>query len=357
MKPAFESITRQLSVRTIVVLFVAIMLVSSSSSLFAQSPQLTLADLLIGLRSKKVSLEERNVILSGAVASRGVTFSLTPEIERELLSTGAKMTLLDTIRKKAPIVKVSTVSNPDPKPVTPPPPDFSFFEKRAATEATAGNAVAAIADYSKAIELNSGAISSYLGRGAAHFGKGSFDLAINDFNKVLETLPKNTIALSGRAASFEAAGKLELAKVDLSKVLELEPENQAAKNNLSRVQIELDKIAEAQKPKPEPPVAQPKPVKPDFVDVGAFTEANAIRMVKPVYSVMASRSNIGGKVTVELVVDENGKVISAKAISGHTMLRSESENAAMRSQFKPQMWNGQPIAAKGVITYNFVSQR
>src|SRR5215213_10292070 len=150
MKPAFESITRRLPVRTIVVLFVAIMLVSSSSSLFAQSPQLTLADLLIGLRSKKVSLDERNVILSGAVASRGVTFSLTPEIERELLSTGAKMTLLDSIRKKAPIVKVSTVSNPEPKPVPPPPPpDFSFYEKRAATAASSGNAAAAITDFQK----------------------------------------------------------------------------------------------------------------------------------------------------------------------------------------------------------------
>jgi hypothetical protein len=54
MKPAFESTARPIPYQAILVLFAAIMLVSSSSSVLAQSPQLTLADLLIGLRSKKL---------------------------------------------------------------------------------------------------------------------------------------------------------------------------------------------------------------------------------------------------------------------------------------------------------------
>ncbi len=51
-----------------------------------QTPQaqLSLADILIGLRSKKVNLAERNTLLSGAVKTRGITFALTPEIEKEL---------------------------------------------------------------------------------------------------------------------------------------------------------------------------------------------------------------------------------------------------------------------------------
>jgi TonB family protein len=220
-----------------------------------------------------------------------------------------------------------------------------------------GNPAGAIADYSKAIELNPGAMSSFLGRGGVNLGKGSYDLAINDFNKVLETLPKNASAIAGRAAVYEATGKLELAKDDLEKVIELEPDNLAAKDKFARVQNELDKIAEALKPKTEPPAVEPKAVKPEFVDVGSLTDANAVKMVKPVYSQIALRANIGGKVAVEVTLDQDGMVKSAKAISGHTMLRSESENAAMRSQFKPQLWKGEPIAAKGLITYNFVPPR
>ena len=71
----------------------------------AQSPQLSLADLLIGLRSKKLTLPERNTILTEAVRQRGVTFAITPEIEKELETTGAAPTLIEAIRQKAPVVK------------------------------------------------------------------------------------------------------------------------------------------------------------------------------------------------------------------------------------------------------------
>src|SRR4030095_6283037 len=72
---------------------------------FAQGSQLTLADILIGLRSKKATLPERNQILTDAVLARGTTFAITPEIEKELTTTGADKVLIDAIKKKAPAVK------------------------------------------------------------------------------------------------------------------------------------------------------------------------------------------------------------------------------------------------------------
>jgi TonB family protein len=351
MRSSIEIIIRNLNYRAIAAICIALILLSSDR-LVAQPAQLTLADLLIGLRSKKVSLDERNEILSGAVAARGVTFSLTPEIERELLATGAKQILIDSIRKKAPVVKMVPVSTAEPKPA--PPPDYSFYEKRGASSATAGNLADALADYTKAIEMNPAAISSYLGRGAINLTNGSLDLAINDFNAVLEKLPKNSVAIAGRASAYEKAGKLESARDDFAKLVELEPDNQPAKANLSRIQVELDKIAEAQKPKPEPSPVVASPVKPDMITVGDLSEADAVKLVRPVYSQMASRAKIGGKVTVEITIDKDGKVTSAKAVSGSLMLKAECESAALRSQFKPQMWNGEPIAAKGHLTYNFV---
>lgn len=351
MKPPVRSVNRPLRSSFAIALFVVLMALSSSS-LVAQSPQLSLADLLTGLRSKKVPLDERNEILSGAVEVRGVTFALTPEIERELMATGAKQKLLDSIRKKTPTVKIVPVSNPEPKPA---PPDYSFFENRAAAYASAGSVAEALADYTKAIEMNPLAMTSFLGRASVNASKGAYDLAINDFNVVLDKMPKNAAAIAGRANAYEKSGKLEFSRDDLAKLVELEPDNQAAKNDLTRIKNELEKIAEAQKPKPEPPAkVEEKPVKPEILNVGSLTDTDAIRLAKPGYSQTAARARIGGKVVVDVVIDENGKVISAKAVSGNPMLRSDCESAAMRSQFKPRLWNGEPIAAKGQITYNFV---
>ena len=89
----------------------------SAFTTFSQTPaQLSLADILIALRSKKVTLVERNKILTDAVMVRGITFALTPEIEKELAGGGADGALIDAIRQKSPVVK------PVEKPVTKPSP-------------------------------------------------------------------------------------------------------------------------------------------------------------------------------------------------------------------------------------------
>src|SRR5690242_289430 len=96
-----------------VVLSVVITLMVGVSSAWSQAPaQLSLADVLIGLRSKKVELPERNKILTEAVLGRGITFSLTPEIEKELEATGADKGLVDAIRRKSMMVKTSAVMTP-----------------------------------------------------------------------------------------------------------------------------------------------------------------------------------------------------------------------------------------------------
>src|SRR5262245_58682302 len=120
----------------------AIMLtvVGGSSRTLAQSRQLSLADILIALRSKKAVPEEKNQILTADVKERGITFALTSEIEKELGSTGAQASLIAAIREKtppvktdkpeaAPIIPVVKTAAPETvvKPVPPPPPDFAFY--------------------------------------------------------------------------------------------------------------------------------------------------------------------------------------------------------------------------------------
>ena len=76
----------------------------------------------------------------------------------------------------------------------------------------------------------------------------------------------------------------------------------------------------------------------------------------PVYSAVAKAARAQGMVTVQILVDETGRVISAHATGGHPMLRPLAEQAARRARFSPTLLSNQPVKVSGVITYNFVLQ-
>jgi TonB family protein len=317
----------------------------------AQAPQLSLADLLIGLRSKKVSLPEKNAILTEAVRQRGVTFAMTPEIEKELETTGATQELIDAIRQKIAAAKASStpavvkpVATPVPTPTPTPPPDFSFYQARADQSAGRGEFSAALNDYNKSLEMKADNPVAYMSRGKAHYNLKSYELSVKDFDKAVELNPKDSVAYFNRGVSYEKLGDRQKAMGDYQKAVDLDPENAVAKTELKRLKdIEAaEAAAEAAKNAP-----------PEFVNMGSLTSANAVKMVTPLYSVVAQRSQVEGRVTVEIEVDANGDVTSAKATTGHQMLRTSAEDAAKRSKFKPATFNNKPIKGKGTIIYNF----
>ena len=57
---------------------------------------------------------------------------------------------------------------------------------------------------------------------------------------------------------------------------------------------------------------------------------------------------------VQVLIDEQGKVISASAVSGHPLLQAAAVAAARGAKFSPTVLSGQPVKVSGVITYNFV---
>jgi protein TonB len=59
-------------------------------------------------------------------------------------------------------------------------------------------------------------------------------------------------------------------------------------------------------------------------------------------------------VAVQVLIDEDGRVISANAVSGHPLLRGAAEQAARGARFSQTLLSGQPVKVSGVITYNFV---
>jgi TonB family protein len=328
-----------------------------------QAAQLSLADILIALRSKKVTLPERNKILTEAINTRGITFSLTTEIEKELEATGADQALIDSIRKRSTIVKTSAVvmtpaeAKPNPVPVASPAQDFNFFLKRGETSSAKGDLDSALVDFGKAIELKPDSFDAYLYRGMAHLTKKALELAVADLGKAIELNPNSASAYAQRGNAFELKGDTAKAKADYQKATELDANIEPAKSSLARIVADELKAKQAEDAKklaeaPPPVKAAPKPA-PEFVDLGQIMVSLAVKMVTPSYPPAALRSGIQGKVKVEVEINENGDVTSTKAVEGHQFLRMNAEDAASRSKFKPATYEGKPIKSRGYIIYNF----
>jgi hypothetical protein len=60
-------------------------------------------------------------------------------------------------------------------------------------------------------------------------------------------------------------------------------------------------------------------------------------------------------VSVEVVVDITGRVVSARAPNAPDALRKPSESAARRAVFLPFYVGGRPVRARGLINYTFDS--
>jgi hypothetical protein len=60
-----------------------------------------------------------------------------------------------------------------------------------------------------------------------------------------------------------------------------------------------------------------------------------------------------GVVVVAVVVDEQGSVIEARAISGPQPLHAAAVNAARLARFAPTMLMGEPVRVSGTLSYNF----
>ena len=100
----------------------------------------------------------------------------------------------------------------------------------------------------------------------------------------------------------------------------------------------------------EPPPA-PRPILKPIS--GGVLNGTAISLPQPVYPEPAKRMRTAGLVSVEVVLDETGKVISATATSGPTILRDAAVQAALKARFSPTKLSGQPVKVSGMINYKF----
>jgi periplasmic protein TonB len=102
----------------------------------------------------------------------------------------------------------------------------------------------------------------------------------------------------------------------------------------------------------EPPPAAEQPKVPKIVSKGVIT-GQAIALPQPAYPALAKQARVQGIVSVQVLIDEQGTVISATPVGGHPMLRGSAQQAALRARFRPTLLSNQPVKVSGVITYDF----
>lgn len=110
----------------------------------------------------------------------------------------------------------------------------------------------------------------------------------------------------------------------------------------------------ADMPDEPPPAPTPVPQVPRILKVSRVLNSQALSLPPPSYPQLARNIRLQGVVIVQVLINEEGNVISAKATAGHPILIPEAQRAALRARFSPTVLGDQKVKVQGVITYNFV---
>jgi TonB family protein len=87
---------------------------------------------------------------------------------------------------------------------------------------------------------------------------------------------------------------------------------------------------------------------------GGILNGKALNLPKPAYPLEARANRASGVVNVELLIDEQGKVVEAGTIFGHPLLQSSARESACAAKFAPTLLSGHPVKVSGTLTYKFV---
>src|ERR1044072_1691203 len=96
------------------------------------------------------------------------------------------------------------------------------------------------------------------------------------------------------------------------------------------------------------------------IKTGVLHNKSISPLPAPVLTPSIDPGDVAGSeaVNVEALIDMNGKVISAKAVSGHPLLRRAAEEAALKTRFRPTLADGPgTIRVLGTLVYDLASFR
>ncbi|MCA1626190.1 MAG: energy transducer TonB [Acidobacteria bacterium] len=106
-------------------------------------------------------------------------------------------------------------------------------------------------------------------------------------------------------------------------------------------------------PQMKKPLVEPIAKTKTIVVSRGVVNGKATYLPKPVYLAAARAVKAGGEVSVQVTIDETGNVVSAKAVNGHPLLKTEAEKAARNAKFSPTFLSEQAVKVSGIIIYKF----
>lgn len=156
-------------------------------------------------------------------------------------------------------------------------------------------------------------------------------------------LPKETKKTNETAKQTETAANNNITSPDRDRLVDnfdqAKTEKAAVKGDTKTET--LSDTAQAETPKNNSPVA-----------VGSLLEY-ATRRVNPVYPIAAKNIRLTGVVKVEVLIDEEGKVVEVQNTDGPSLLQRAALDAIKKWQFKPVIRDGLPVKAAGFVNFNF----
>lgn len=98
---------------------------------------------------------------------------------------------------------------------------------------------------------------------------------------------------------------------------------------------------------PKPTEAQP------VVRGGIVSPPRLLHSVQPAYPALAMSNHVEGDVQIQTLIDQTGKVISAKVLSGPALLRNAATDAVKQWRYSPATLDGKPTSMEYRVTVSF----
>jgi TonB family protein len=102
--------------------------------------------------------------------------------------------------------------------------------------------------------------------------------------------------------------------------------------------------------------AKPAPVTRALPIGGQVQEARLIRSVPPAYPALAKTNHVAGDVTLDALIDANGKVTDVKVVSGPSLLRAAAMDALRSWKYEPARLDGHTVSTHLSVIVKFHSE-
>jgi len=87
--------------------------------------------------------------------------------------------------------------------------------------------------------------------------------------------------------------------------------------------------------------------------VSGLQPAKLVSSRQPAYPPLARTANVEGRVVINAVVDETGRVTDMKVVSGSPLLTEAATDALHTWKYEPARLDGRPVMTQVQVTFNF----